>query len=238
MRASLLHLTCAAALLMPLPASAQLTEGFDDVSALPGWVLQNNSQPLGPLGWIQGFGDPINFFTAFSGDADSYIASTFEAVDLAGTLSNWLLTPELSLVNGATFSFYTRATTVDQVDFPDRLELRLSTNGSSTDVGDDAMSVGDFATLLLSVNPALGDRYPTDWTQFNATLSNLTQPVTGRFALRHFVTDVTLNQNAFFIGVDEVTFSALPMMVPEPGSLLLFSVGMLGFAVRRRRNAA
>ena len=236
MRASLLHLTCAAALLMPLQASAQLTEGFDDVTALPGWVLQNSSQPVGPLGWIQGFADPVNFFTSFSGDADSYIASTFLAVDFTGTLSNWLLTPELSLFNGATFTFYTRATDVDQSLFPDRLELRLSTSGSSTDVGTDAFSVGDFSTLLLSVNPLLGEQYPTDWTQFSATLSNLTQPVTGRFAFRHFVTDVTETQNAFYIGIDEVAYATLPMMVPEPGSLWLLSAGMLSFAVHRRRK--
>ncbi len=243
MRASLLHLTCAAALLMPLQASAQLTEGFDNVNTLPGWVLKNNSQPVGLFGWSQGVGDPTVFFPSFSGAPDSYIASAFDAVgfpedfdpNFSGTLSNWLLTPELSLFNGATFSFYTRASDIDQFQFPDRLELRLSTSGASTDVGSDALSVGDFTTLLLSVNPLLGVEYPTVWTQYSTTLTGLTEPVSGRFAFRHFVTNVSESSNAYYIGVDEVSYAALPMIVPEPGSLLLFSAGMLGFAARKRR---
>ncbi len=242
MRAILLHLTCAAALLMPRQARAQFTEGFENAGTPPGWVKQNNSEPRGRFGWDRR--PPGVFFPAFSGAPDSYMASAFDAVlfpdqpdpNFSGTLSNWLLTPEISLFNGANFSFYTRATDVDEGLFPDRLELRLSTSGASTDVGAGAFEVGNFTTLLLSVNPLLEDDYPTDWMQFSTTLSGLAAPVTGRFAFRHFVTEV--ESNGFYIGIDEVTYATPPMKVPEPESLLLLSAGVLGFALRRRRPDA
>ena len=44
--------------------------------------------------------------------------------------------------------------------FADRLELRLSTNGASTNVGTTTTSVGDFTTLLLTVNPLLDRQLP------------------------------------------------------------------------------
>src|SRR2546428_3306592 len=53
-------------------------------------------------------------------------------------------------------SFYTR--TVDMPSFPDRLQVRMSTNGASSNVGTTATDVGDFTTLLLDINPT----YTTD----------------------------------------------------------------------------
>ena len=48
-------------------------------------------------------------------------------------------------------SFYTR--TVDAPTFPDRLQVRMSTNGASSNVGTTATDVGDFTALLLDINP-------------------------------------------------------------------------------------
>ena len=58
------------------------------------------------------------------------------------TISNWLLTPPLTLQNGATLTFYTR--TVDVPQFPDRLQVRMSTNGTSTNVGTGPFECGRF----------------------------------------------------------------------------------------------
>ena len=111
-------------------ADTVLTEGFDDVSALAGagWALINQSAPPGATGWFQG---NQGVFTSQSGAADSYIAANFLNAGDGGNISNWLLTPEVSLRDGDSIDFYTRSAAA----FADRLELRLSTNGGSTDVG-------------------------------------------------------------------------------------------------------
>jgi hypothetical protein len=229
---ALFLLACLAA---PLRAHAQLAEGFDDITTLGGngWVLKNRSAPPG-VGWSQG-NDLV--FPANSGGASSYIAANFESVgDGGGTISNWLLTPVLSLTNGWVFSFFTR--TVAPTLFPDRLELRLSTAGTSENVGDSETSVGDFSTLLLSVNPDLTETgYPTDWTQYSVTLSDLTASQTGRFALRYFVTEAGgLLPNGDYIGIDDVSYTARAA-VPEPAPVALLGVGLAAIAFSRRRHA-
>ena len=58
--------------------------------------------------------------------------------------------------------------------FPDRLQVRISTNGASTNVGSTATGVGDFTTLLLDINlNYTTNGYPNVWTQFTVTLSGL-----------------------------------------------------------------
>jgi hypothetical protein len=206
-------------------ATSILVEDFDDVGALAGWTFVNNSNPPGTTGWFQG--NP-GVFPSQSGAADAYIASNFENAALGGNVSNWLLTPELSFGNGDTLGFYTRTA---GSDFPDRLEVRLSTNGGSSDVGATDLSVGDFSTLLLTVNPTLAvGGYPDVWTLFTLTLSGLPGPSSGRFAFRYFVPDTSVN--ADYIGIDTVVVDA---RVPEPSSLLLLFLGAAGI-LRRRSN--
>src|SRR5262245_48825267 len=133
------------ALFLLCPALWADTENFDNVAALSGlgWVQVNNSSPVGSSGWFQGA--PV-VFSAENGAADSYIAANFLNAAFGGNISNWLLSPELSLFNGETVSFFAR-TEVGGAIFNDSLELRLSTNGSSTDVGASDTSLGDFTTL-------------------------------------------------------------------------------------------
>ncbi|HEX9961407.1 MAG TPA: choice-of-anchor J domain-containing protein, partial [Pyrinomonadaceae bacterium] len=109
-----------------------LNEGFNNISTLPasGWHVQNNSSPVGSTGWFQG--NPA-VFPAQSGATNSYIGANFNNTTGNNTISNWLLTPTLNLYNGAVFKFWTRTGT--DSPFPDRLEVRLSTGGASTNVG-------------------------------------------------------------------------------------------------------
>src|SRR5436190_2455165 len=135
-----------------------LAEGFDDVSTLPGagWVQINHSQPIGAGVWAQG--NPLAY-PAQSGAPDAYITVGFESGSDTSTLSNWLLTPALRLQNGDSITFWTR--TVTMINFPDRLQIRSSTNGYSTNIGTTATDVGDFTTLLLDINPTYQfDGYP------------------------------------------------------------------------------
>jgi hypothetical protein len=209
-----------------------LSEDFDNVATLPagGWVLTNNSAPVGTTGWFQG--NPA-IFPSQAGAANAYIAANFLNAAAGGDISDWLISPTLVLANGEIISFYTR-TEVSPADFPDRLELRLSVNGASTNVGGTPTSVGDFSTLLLSVNPTLSaSGYPGSWTLFTVTLSGLGGPVSGRLGFRYDVPNT--NTNANYIGIDTVRVTG----VPEPSTLALGALGlaMLGFAAARGRRA-
>ena len=121
------------------------------------------------------------------------------------TASTWLLTPVLSIGRGTTLTFWTR--TVSNVIFPDRLQVRLSTNGASTDVGSNATSVGDFSTLMLEINPdQTFTGYPTSWTPFTVTVLTGPQSFSGRFAFRYFVTNAgPSGTNSDYVGIDSCT---------------------------------
>ena len=187
---------------------ADFSEGFDDITLLPGqgWFFQNNSEPLGVTDWFQG-NDGV--FPSQAGATTAYIAANFNNSGSPGTISNWMLTPEMSMSDGDTLSFWTR--TVTGSTFPDRLQVRLSTAGSSTNVGVGANDVGDFTTLLLDINPSLlQGGYPDDWAQYTITLSGLPGGMAdGRVAWRYFVTDAgPTGANSNYIGIDTVEYVA------------------------------
>jgi hypothetical protein len=220
---------CLAASVSSLHA-ASLVENFNDITTMPGqgWVQINNSVPLGNSFWFQG--NP-GVFTAQAGPANSYIGANFENAAPGGDISNWLITPELALDAATQLSFYTR--TEVQTIFADRLEVRLSTAGASTDVGNTANSVGDFTTLLLTINPDLDPLgYPGEWTQFTIPLSMLGGPTSGRLAFRYFLPDT--DEFADYIGIDTLAI----VQVPEPSAVLLMAIGFICLAAFRRRVLA
>ncbi len=211
-------------------AALLLDEGFD--TFLPvGWSQTNNSDPLGTTGWFAG---NTGVFAAQAGAVDSYAAANFLNVDFGGEISNWLLTPELTLSDGSVFSFFTRTETGSA--FPDRLEVRASTNGSSSNVGTTATSVGDFTNLLLTINPSLAiGGYPEDWTQYVVTLSGVGAGTQGQLAFRYFVTDTFDNAN--YIGIDTVALES-GASVPEPSTLLVVMLGLAVLGGHLRREVA
>jgi hypothetical protein len=181
-----------------------LTEGFNDVSTLPtsGWVQINHSEPIGMGTWAQG--NPLAY-PAQSGAPEAYVNVGFDSGSGIATLSNWLLTPALRLQNGDSITFWTRTFTT--VNFADRLQIRLSVNGYSTNVGTTSTDVGDFTTLLLDINPTYQlDGYPNFWTQYTATVTGAPSPILGRFAFRYFVENGGPGgNNSDGIGVDTVS---------------------------------
>ncbi len=202
---------------------------FDDVSTLSalGWVAVNNSTVGGSNTWFQG---DSGFFAAYAGGPDSYLAANFNAAPFGGDISLWMLTPVITFSPGGSISFATRTETGSPV--PDRLEVRLSTNGSSVDVGATTLSTGDFTTLLGSVNPTVATSgYPEVWTVYSFAIS-VGVDTPGRVGFRYFVPDTSTNAN--IIGIDSV---AVDSGVPEPGTLAgvaLTSAAMLCAIVRRR----
>jgi len=95
------------------------SESFNNISTLPGsgWVIQNNSNPVGATTWFQGTPttaspDP-GPFNAFNGANNAYIAANFNnTTGGTGVISNWLITPNRTLRNGDVFTFYTRKPTI------------------------------------------------------------------------------------------------------------------------------
>lgn len=186
-------------------ATLSIDEGFDNVAQLTanGWSLQNLSEPVGPNGWVQLSTTPFGPY-----DGTGYIGAGSVCVDLniAGTASCWLMTPVLDFASNSTLTFYTR-TDAGSI-WPDRLEVRVSTNGASTDAGNTSTTVGDFVTTLLTINPNLVQKgYPVVWAQYN--VGNLPHTGSGRVAFRYYVTDAGFaGTNSFEIGVDRVVYKS------------------------------
>lgn len=189
---------------------AQLTEGFDVINSnsttpVTGWTATNRSSPLGTTRWYQGDVSPTTF-SSFSGAG--YISANYTCGDGTATLSNWLISPLLTLQNGSVIKFYTRIRPVYQ--YPDRLQVRLSINGASVNVGTTATSVGDFTTLLLDINPTYtSNGYPTVWTLYTITIAGLTGSTSGRVAFRYFVEDGGISgSRSDLIGIDQFSLAA------------------------------
>lgn len=201
-------------------ATTLLNEGFENVAGLEaeGWVQRNLSSPVG-LPWGQGFVGP---FTAQGGSDASYAVANFEsaAFGSGGVIDNWLMTPVLGFDASNTVTFWTR-TIFNPSIFPDRLELRLSLSGGSTETA-------EFGTVLVTVNPDLtATGYPNAWTAYSATFT-ATPGSSGRLGFRYTVPN---NFNADFIGLDTVSVSA----VSEPAAALMMLLGVGGLILHRRR---
>ncbi|MCU0756955.1 MAG: DUF11 domain-containing protein, partial [Xanthomonadales bacterium] len=217
------------------PARAvTLSEGFDNVFSGPegnppgpggvctlnlsGWFAKNNSSPLGSTCAYQGF---ASVFTAQAGADNAYVAMNFNSTNNIGTISTWLLTPPLNFNSGAELRFWSRRGVTTSV-FPDRLEIRLSTSAASTNVGTLATDVGDFGTVLGTINPSLvtgsscitpaaapgSGGYPDTWCEYRLTNANgIPTSGSGRIAFRYFVTDGGPDgANSNYIGIDTVSY--------------------------------
>jgi len=173
-----------------------LAEGFEDITTLgpAGWVQTNHSEPPGSTSWFQG---NLGVYPPYEGAG--YIAANFNNTAGTGTISNWLISPPLELSGIDEISFWTNAA---WQFYPDRLEVRLSKNGTSTDVGTTSTDVGDFSILLLSINPSLLQYvYPETWTEF--VIDSVNAGGTGRIAFRYFVTNGgPTGTNSNYIGID------------------------------------
>jgi hypothetical protein len=185
-----------------------LSEGFDNVFGLytsGNWFTKNNSNPSNANIWYQDFGN----FTAYSGAANSSITAGWYCTDTVGTgnTSVWLFTPPVTLNNGDSISFYTIS--YNNAYYPDRLELRINAVNSDTLVGSTETSLGNFTTLLLTINPSLDTfSYPMVWTKYTVALSGMSGNPS-RIAFRYVVPNTGGSGiNGTIVGIDDFYFKS------------------------------
>ena len=203
-----------------------LTEGFDTtgnpVPTQTGifaqsqpWINVNNSDVPNTTSFNWQQGDSGTFiYTAQSpaGSTTSFAQVSF--LTSSGTIvSDWLLTPVLTLEAGAAFSFYTAA--VKGTTFANDLQVYISLSGSSTTVGSDAQTpTGGVFSLLPGgdLNPTLAvngypNTPPNGWTleTFTLTSSEVSTPTSGRIGLRYFIPNTATQGSE--IGIDTFSFA-------------------------------
>jgi hypothetical protein len=210
----------------PEETDTGFVEEFDQASAAAtkGWVFINKSVNPGSTNWGNPSDPP---FTAFSpaGSPNAYLWADFNSTSsAAGTISNWAVSPTVTLRNGDRITFYTRAQLYwfngDSTDFANRLQVRINARNAGTEVGNGA-TTGDFNTMLLDINPGYEEfllqawtnrepgalsAFPHQWTRFEATVSGLAGPIEGRFAFRYFMEAAGTNGRGSAVGIDRVEY--------------------------------
>ena len=197
-------------------ASAQasillLSENFDNISPLPGWVQTNQSTPGGTTSWFQG---NAGVFAAQSGAETSYIAANFNNAgrDRNGvsTLNNWLITPTFSTELAGEVTFW----------------VKHDVDPSFDDFFSYGFSNGSASTASFAVGSAV--KANTDWTLYSVNFAAAGAGSVGRFAINYRGDADTSN----YIGIDTLTVTS----VPEPTTLMILGAGLLGLVSLRRRQ--
>ena len=168
---------------------------FNDVVVANG---QTTPVPNGHLGGANSFA-LVNFL------------STSSTLATGAIISNWLITPIITVENGDVISFYSRLGKIPGstgAGFPDRLQLRMSLDGAfSIDPSTGPADVGTYTNLLVDINPTLiTGVYPQVWTQYSYTVEGLSAPTDVKIGFRYFVEDGGANgPKSDIVGID--TFS-------------------------------
>ncbi len=187
-----------------------------------GWTVQNNSIPQGTVSWTQGNQTGgNNGLTAYNGNTDDFYMADFMSVQFpgAGGISAFLISPPVTLYNGAMIQFATSTALFSSPNiYPDRMQV-LTSEQSVVSIPTGTTSVGTFTNLLLDINPNLStanssvvvgnvvNGYPMNWAVYNVPVTGITGTVTGRFAFRYFVqSGGSAGANSRLIGVDAVKY--------------------------------
>src|SRR5271165_6765444 len=202
-------------------AAASLNEGFeppDNTLAQlqsEGWTFINNSNPEGTpaTGWVIDNDAP----PLFANSGSNWIGADFNS-GANNVVSDWMILPTMTFQQAASLTFFTISTTSNI--FPDRLQVLLSLNGSSSNVGPagSTSNFGDFTNVLLDINPNYSTTYTTGTNNGYPNLGansvqkyveysvpNLSRFAgdTGRIAFHYFLTDTSTQGS--HIAVDDIS---------------------------------
>ena len=208
-----LMLPAALAAATPACATELLSEGFENLAGLgsSGWVITNESSPVGLIGWFQG---NEGIFTAQAGPDNSYLSSNFNATTPGGTLSNWLITPTFSTAEAGNVSFWVRGAAED--GFEDQFAFGFSSGSSVT---------SDFIMSTAMVAPG-------GWNLVKATFAAQGAGTTGRFAIAHIGPEPSSN----YMGVDSLSIATTAVPEPATWAMMLVGFAMAGASLRYRRR--
>lgn len=198
-----------------------------------GWSVQNNSIPVGTLSpasqeWFQGCPLTSNgswvWTTPYNGSSHDFASVGFSSeLNQTGAISNWLISPTVTIKDGYALQFATRSR--GNQTFPNRLQVRVSTTAPYT-IGAGVAAVGSFNTLLFDINPAYSTStvgtvvngtstagYPDVWTVYTVQIPTGTAPagVTGKIAFRFYVDDASTK--GYWIGLDGIKYTG-PCITP------------------------
>jgi len=216
----LIAFACKKEAVVHTPVDYSFSEEFDTVgnSVARGWVIANNTKPIGTASWKRGIfyyenkkgtGDGFGALNASYSGTD-FIMTSVDCGFGAANCSNWLISPEMTAKNGDSISFYTRTYESPAVA-ADRLEVRLNSVNGSSDVGTDSNSIGNFNTLLLDINPELllsgAAAYPGTWTKYTAVVSGIPEARKTRVGFRYYIPNGgPAGKNGLGVGIDKFQF--------------------------------
>jgi hypothetical protein len=224
----------AAMMALPSVPDQSFVEEFDTTKAAfaRGWVPINVSESKGQSVWVQGlFNNPVNTGLPYpipfgphssKGSYAGFIGTDYQSTTAAAaSISNWLVSPIVTMQNGDKIVFYTRTAvynlgTGDSTDFANRMQVRMNSKNTGLNVGQ-GDNPGDFTAALLDINPnyveahtspALFDptAYPIRWTKFEAVVGGLNGPTQGRFAFRYYTELAGSNGRGSAVAVDSVAY--------------------------------
>ena len=208
-------------------------EEFDTLaSALnKGWIITNASDPKGNGAWRQG-GANTPWFPAYSnkGSFAGFVGADYTSTSAnVGIISNWLISPIVTMQNGDKISFYTRALQFpasdpntglpngDTTDYGNRLQVLLNTLNETANVGT-GTERGTFEPQLdinptyifSSVDPIYfsPSAFPSQWTKFEVTVGGLNGSKKGRFAFRYFIEEGGAAAYGSGVAIDKVTYTS------------------------------
>lgn len=203
-------------LCVSMKAQVQVYEPFNSPfnPAASGWDIQNQSSSIGSnaTGWYQGNSGAT--FSTVVGNPDDYFAADMNATSNAGatnTISCWLITPTLTLVNGGFLQFTTRNFNLPMAK-ADRIQVYYSV-GTGTNVGTGpgtaTNTAGTFTTLIYEMNANMQPNgYFANWWVITTSLTGIPTPTVGRLAFRYYVPNGGASApNGNYIGIDEVRYS-------------------------------
>ncbi len=189
----------------PIP-NQSFTQEFDNMGTATGagWTFSNKSEPLGTSSWAI-----VTSPAAFSGTG--FLTSDYNATAGAGIISNWAISPLVTMQNGDKIEFYAISAN-DNTDpagvYPDRVQLLVSKTGEvNIGTGTDKGSFEAIVDINAFYDNTPPIAFPDSWTKFVGTISGLNQPVEGRFAIRYFVENGgPAGINSAAIGIDKVSY--------------------------------